>query len=115
MDQDRDNEKKNPESVSSSDKTAALFVSARKKQLEQQELERTAREREEKRLAAEAEVQRLEAEVEMRRKKVEEEAQRVDLEARVQTLRAEKLRVQQALEAESGSDAERNGRSVVLR
>lgn len=66
----------------SSDTTSALFVSARKKQLEQQEEERIAREKEEKRMAAEIEVRRLEKEVEERRKRAEEEAVRVEEEAK---------------------------------
>jgi len=66
----------------SDDTTSALFVSARKKQLEQQELERRAKEKEEQRLAAEAEVQRLEREVEERRRRAEWEAQNADQEAR---------------------------------
>ena len=63
------------------DNTSALFVTARKKQLEQQEAERVAKEKEDQRLAAEAEVRRLEAEVEERRRRAEEEARRVEAEA----------------------------------
>lgn len=61
----------------SSDTTSALFVSARKKQLEQQEIERRAQEKEEQRRAKEAEVRRLEQEVEERRRRAEMEAQAV--------------------------------------
>ncbi|MDR1728463.1 MAG: hypothetical protein LBT74_11175 [Acidobacteriota bacterium] len=75
--------KKNPDGAPrdgapSSDGTSALFVSARKKQLAQQEAERAAREKEEQRLAAEAEVRRLEAEVVERKRRAEEEALRVE-------------------------------------
>lgn len=65
----------------STDTTSALFVSARKKQLEQQEAERQAKEREAERLAAEAEVRRLEQEVAERKRRAQEEAQRVEQEA----------------------------------
>lgn len=70
-----------PQGAPSEDTTSALFVSARKKQLEQQEAERLAKEKEDQRLAAEAEVQRLEAEVEERRRRAEQEAMRVEAEA----------------------------------
>jgi len=70
--------KKNSDGAPSSDGTSALFVSARKKQLAQQEAERAAREKEEQRLAAEAEVRRLEAEVVERKRRAEEEALRVE-------------------------------------
>jgi len=92
MDQDN----KTPTGAPSSDTTSALFVSARKKQLEQQEAERAAREKEEQRLAAEAEVQRLEREVEERRlraaeeaRRVEEDAQRVEADAAMRRQQAE--------------------------
>jgi hypothetical protein len=75
-----DQDKKNATGAPSSDTTSALFVSARKKQLEQQEADQRAKEKEEKRLAAEAEVRRLEAEVEERRRKATEEANRVAFE-----------------------------------
>lgn len=65
----------------STDTTQALFVSARKKQLEQQEAERLAKEREEERLAAEAEVRRLEQAVAERKRRAQEEALRVEEEA----------------------------------
>ncbi len=84
-----DQDKKNTTGAPSSDTTSALFVSARKKQLEQQEAEQRAKEKEEQRLAAEAEVRRLEAEVEERRRKAAEEAKRVELEAAEQKRRAE--------------------------
>ncbi|TCL59043.1 hypothetical protein EDD76_105219 [Kineothrix alysoides] len=69
---------KNKNGAPSSDTTSALFVSARKKQLEQQEAERRAKEKEDQRLAAEAEVQRLEQEVLERKRKAEEEARQVE-------------------------------------
>ena len=56
-------DKKNPTGAPATDTTSALFVSARKKQLEQQEAERRAKEKEEALLAAEAETRRLELEV----------------------------------------------------
>ena len=76
MDQDN----KNTSGAPSDDTTSALFVSARKKQLQQQEAERKAKEQEDQRLAAEAEVRRLEAEVEARRYRAQEEARRVEAE-----------------------------------
>jgi hypothetical protein len=68
-----DQEKKNPPGAPSSDTTSALFVTARKKQLAQQEMERKAKEMEEARLAAEAELRHLEEKVDLRRKRTEEE------------------------------------------
>ena len=65
----------------SDDTTSALFVSARKKQLEQQETDRRAKEKENQRLAAEAEVQRLELEVEERRRKAQEDKMIAEAEA----------------------------------
>jgi hypothetical protein len=73
---------KNTTGAPSNDTTSALFVSARKKQLEQQEAERRVKEKEEQRLAAEAEVKRLEREVEERRRKAEMDAKQADEEAR---------------------------------
>jgi hypothetical protein len=91
MDQDN----KNTTGAPSNDTTSALFVSARKKQLEQQEADRRAKEKEEQRIAAEAEVRRLEREVEERRRKVEEdrvkteeEAKRIAQEARAKQAQA---------------------------
>ena len=75
------NDKNTPPGAPSDDTTSALFVSARKKQLEQQEADRRAKEKEEQRLAAEAEVQRLEREVEERRRKAEEEKKLAEEEA----------------------------------
>lgn len=77
-----ENDKKVNGGAPSSDTTSALFVSARKKQLEQQEAERRAKEKEEQRLAAEAEVRRLEREVEERRRKAEEDARQAEEDAR---------------------------------
>lgn len=71
-----DDQKKNAANTPE-DNTSALFVSARKKQLEQQEAERRAKEKEDERRKAEEEVQRLEAEVAERKRKAEEEARRV--------------------------------------
>ncbi len=73
----------------STDTTQALFVSARKKQLEQQEAERLAKEREEERLAAEAEVCRLEQEVAERKRRAQEEAKRVEEESALRREQAE--------------------------
>jgi hypothetical protein len=75
-----DNDNKTPSGAPSDDTTSALFVSARKKQLEQQEADRRAKEKEEQRLAAEAEVRRLEWEVAERRRQAEEEVRRVEFE-----------------------------------
>ena len=72
---------KTPTTAPSDDTTSALFVSARKKQLQQQESDRIAKEKEAERLAAEAEVRRLEAEVEERRRRAEEDARRTEAEA----------------------------------
>jgi hypothetical protein len=76
-----DQDEKTPVGAPSDDTTSALFVSARKKQLQQQEAERIAKEREAERIAAEAEVRRLEVEVEERRRKAEEDARRAEAEA----------------------------------
>ena len=97
MDQDN----KNTTGAPSNDTTSALFVSARKKQLEQQEADRRAKEKEEQRLAAEAEVRRLEREVEERRRKAEEDAKRAEEDAR---RIAEEARARQA-QAASNPDA----------
>jgi hypothetical protein len=80
MNMAQDNE--NDSGAHSTDATSALFVSARKKQIEQQEAERREKEREEARLAAEAEVRRLEEEVEERRRKTEEEKKLAEEEAK---------------------------------
>jgi len=77
MDQDN----KTPTGAPSEDTTSALFVSARKKQLQQQEAERIAKQKEAERIAAEAEVRRLEREVEERRRKAEEDARMAEAEA----------------------------------
>lgn len=97
-----DQENKNNTGAPSDDTTSALFVSTRKKQLEQQEAERRAREKEEQRLAAEAEVRRLEQEVEERRRKAEEDARRVTAEAEEEAKRiAEEARAKKARAAEN--------------
>ncbi|XEQ95505.1 hypothetical protein SPX_02760 [Sporomusa paucivorans] len=80
-------EKKNP-GAASGDDTSALFVSARKKQLAEQEVQRKAAEEEAKRKAAEEEVRRLEAEVAERKRQAEEEAIRIAEEARAQKAEA---------------------------
>ncbi len=74
-------ENKTNQGAPSSDSTSALFVSARKKQLAQQEEERVAAEKEAARVAAEEEVRRLELEVEERKRKAQEDAKRVEEEA----------------------------------
>ncbi|MEA4924240.1 MAG: hypothetical protein VB084_02925 [Syntrophomonadaceae bacterium] len=94
-------DKKSNPGAPATDTTSALFVSARKKQLQQQEEEQRAREKEEKRLEAEAEVRRLEQEVEDRKRKVEEEARKAEEEAR---RIAEEARARKA-EAEANPDA----------
>ena len=80
-------ENKNP-GAASGDDTSALFVSARKKQLAEQEVQRKAAEEEAKRKAAEEEVRRLEAEVAERKRQAEEEAKRVAVEARAKKAEA---------------------------
>lgn len=94
-------DKKSNPGAPATDTTSALFVSARKKQLQQQEEEQRAREKEEKRLEAEAEVRRLEQEVAERKRKVEEEARKAEEEAR---RIAEEARARRA-EAEANPDA----------
>ncbi len=89
----------NNKGAPSSDNTSALFVSARKKQLAQQEEERVAAEKEAARLAAEEEVRRLELEVEERRRKAQEDAMRVEQEAQERRKLAEQERLQQEKEA----------------
>lgn len=108
-----DQDKKTNSGAPSSDTTSALFVSARKKQLEQQEAERKAKEQEEQRLAAEAEVRRLEAEVEERRRKAEEEARRVEQEAAEKRKQAEEegRRIEQEA-AEKRKQAEEEARHI---
>ena len=95
------NDKNTPPGAPSDDTTSALFVSARKKQLEEQEAARRAKEKEEQRLAAEAEVQRLEREVEERRRRAEEDKRLAEEEAR---RIAEEARVKKAM-AESDPNA----------
>lgn len=85
-------EKKNL-GASSSDSTSALFVTARKKQIAEQEAQRKAAEEEAKRVAAEAEVRRLEAEVEERKRKAEEEKKRLEQEEK-EKVEAEKKQQQ---------------------
>lgn len=106
MDQDT----KNQGGAPSSDTTSALFVSARKKQLEQQEAERRAKEKEEQRLAAEAEVRRLEREVEERKRKTEEEARLAEEDARrvAQEARAKKAEAAANPDAVLGSGKEKS-------
>ena len=92
----------------STDTTSALFVSARKKQLEQQEADRQAQERETQRLAAEAEVRRLEQEVAERKRRAQEEAVRVEQEAanrkaQQEAQRAEFEAAQRRVQSESGA------------
>ena len=94
-------ENKTNSGAPSSDTTSALFVSARKKQLEQQEAERRAKEKEDERLKAEAEVRRLEAEVAERKRRAEEEAQRVAQEEEQSRREAEERRRRAAAEAEA--------------
>lgn len=72
-----------------SDETSALFVTARKKQLADQEAQRKAAEEEQKRLAAEAEVRRLEAEVAARKQQAEAEQRRLEQETEARRRQAE--------------------------
>ncbi len=73
-------ENQNNQGAPSSDNTSALFVSARKKQLAQQEQERIAAEKEAARIAAEEEVRRLEQDVEQRKLRAQEDAFRIEQE-----------------------------------
>lgn len=86
---DQENKKNNV--APSTDTTSALFVSARKRQIEEQEAQRLAREKEDERRRAEDEVRRLEAEVAERKRRAEEEALRVATEEK-QRLEDEKKR-----------------------
>jgi len=98
-------ENKNTTGAPAGDTTSALFVSARKKQLEQQESDRRAKEKEDQRLAAEAEVRRLEREVEERRRKAEENARRAEADAAAETRRiAEEAKARQT-QAAANPDA----------
>ncbi len=76
-----DNNERKTQNAPSSDSTSALFVSSRKKQLEEQEAQRIAAEKEAQRLAAEEEVRRLEREVEQRKIQAEEDAKRIEAES----------------------------------
>ena len=102
-----------PSGASSDDTTSALFVSARKKQLQQQEAERLAQEKEAQRLAAEAEVQRLEREVEERRRQAEEEARRIEYEnAEKKRLAEEEARRAESENAMRRQQAEAEARRI---
>ncbi len=90
---------KNNQGAPSTDNTSALFVSARKKQLQQQEQDRIAAEKEAARLAAEEEVRRLEQEVADRRRQAEEDAKKVEEEAQERRRLAEESRVQEEKDA----------------
>ena len=78
-------ELKNGSGAPAADQTSPLLVSARKKQLEQQEEARRAKEEDEKRLAAEAELRRLEQEVQARHSKAERAQVNTDSDAAVMT------------------------------
>lgn len=101
---DQENKKNNV--APSTDTTSALFVSARKKQIEEQEAQRLAREKEDERRRAEDEVRRLEAEVAQRKQRAQEDAQRVALQEQ-QRLEDEKKRQeeQQRRQAKEASQA----------
>ncbi len=89
----------------SSDETSALFVSARKKQLAEQEQQRIAAEQEAARIAAEAEVRRLEAEVEERKRKAQEDAIKIqkEEEERRRMAEVEKARIDAEIRSASTS------------
>ncbi len=94
-------ENQNNQGAPSSDDTSALFVSARKRQLAEQEEQRVASEKEAARRAAEEEVRRLEAEVAERKRKAEEDAariQREEIERRRQA-EIEKARIEAELQS----------------
>jgi hypothetical protein len=104
-----DQNKKSASGAPSSDTTSALFVSARKKQLEQQEAERRAKEKEDQRLAAEAEVRRLEDEVEERRRKAEEDKVHAEEEAKriAEEARARQTQAAEAPDAVLGAQSQK--------
>ncbi len=99
-----DKENKNT-NAPSSDSTPALFVSSRKKQLEEQETQRIAAEKEAQRLEAEAEVKRLEEEVRKRKIQAQEDAKRIELEAEQRKKEAELKRQEE--ERQEIEDAKR--------
>ena len=101
-----DEEKKNI-GASSEDDTSALFVTARKKQLAEQEARQKAAEEEARRVAAEAEVRRLEAEVAARKQKAEEEARRLAEEAEERRRRAEEERIADEKRVSADADDQR--------
>ncbi len=95
----------NNQGAPSSDNTSALFVSARKKQLAQQEEQRVAAEKEAARLAAEEEVRRLEAEVEERKRKAQEDAVRIQQEEEERRKQAEIEKARIAADVRSAATA----------
>lgn len=102
-------EHKSGNGAPSSDTTSPLFVSARKKQLEQQETERRKKEKEAERMKAEEEVHRLEAEVAERKRKAEAEAQRVAREEEQRQAEAEERRQKDIAEAAEMRRGQQNG------
>ena len=88
----------------SSDETSALFVTARKKQIAEQEAQRKAAEEEAKRLAAEEEVRRMEAEVADRKRQAEDEARRIAAEEAAMKKEAEERRRQAQREADETAE-----------
>ncbi len=100
------NDNLNNHGAPSSDDTSALFVSARKKQLAQQEEQRVAAEKEAARKAAEEEVRRLEAEVAQRKRKAEEDAIRIQQEDAERRRQAEIEKARIAAELQSAANAQ---------
>ncbi len=105
----------NNQGAPSSDNTSALFVSARKKQLAEQEEQRVAAEKEAARKAAEDEVRRLEEEVEERKKKAQEDAVRIQQEEAEQRKQAEITKAKIAADAKAGVVGNQFGTATVAK
>ncbi len=100
------NENQNNQGAPSSDETSALFVSARKKQLAEQEEQRLAAEKQAARLAAEEEVRRLEAEVAERKRKAEADAVQIQQEEEERRRQAEIEKARIASELKSAANTQ---------
>ncbi len=110
-----ENNDKKVQNAPSSDQTQALFVSSRKKQLEEQEAQRIAAEKEAQRIAAEEEVKRLELEVAERKRQAEEDAKRIEAEAIERKRRAEEDAKKMEVEAaERKQKAEEEAKKAAL-
>ncbi len=110
-----ENNDKKVQNAPSSDQTQALFVSSRKKQLEEQEAQRIAAEKEAQRIAAEEEVKRLELEVAERKRQAEEDAKRIEAEAIERKRQAEEDAKKMEIEAaERKQKAEEDAKKAAL-